>query len=175
MEEIIRQEYADFLTEDEIQLVLSFHELTKDDAAAISLCSDLKRNFYGKTFGKTDVSAVNDINNKIAVYVCLSLVGEDEDYFESLSTAYQDEMIALYEDEIDENALKVKLFKLLDIEPQEVVKKPVIHQTVVKKEISSEKPVKKIQAEKKEPKRSLLGRLKFYQAQLAQKAKEGKE
>ena len=159
MEKLTRREYEDFLSEDEIQLAITFYEYTGNTNKTIIICDNLKIAFYGKTFGCIDTAAVNEINEEIAKSVCLKLIGRDEKYFDSLPIDLQDDVIELYEKVLDEEELRDKLLELLKIKPCTV--------RLNNNEKKGIKPKEEIKSQKKP---SLLARLREYQRAINRKS-----
>lgn len=149
MEELIRREYGSFLSEDEIQLALTFYRYTKNQIKTVVICDDMKRAFYGKTFGSRDSTALIHINEEIAKTVCIKLTGRSEQYFLELPDDIQDEAIEIYESENDENVMSDRLCRLFDIKPVITKKNPPVFNVPE----NDEKPEKM----------SLLAKLKMYQ------------
>lgn len=159
-EEILKREYADYLTANELELAISFYNITQNKEKTFVICDDMKKAFYGKTFNETSVKAINAINEEIAKCVILKLIGRSEEYFEKLPVDIQDTMFELYEKYLDEEQLQTELCSLLEI------KKPALP----KQEQPSHQNANTSESTEK---KSLLAKLKYYQDKLNDKKIRG--
>ena len=149
MEELIKREYSKILTEDEIKLALLLYKYTQNKESTIKVCSDLKSNYYGKTFGFTNTAAIKEVNDEIAKAVCLKLIIRDEDYYNNLPIIVQNKLIELYESIFDEGELKKSLLRYLKL-------------NTAGKSYQYDDPA----SNKKQEKRSVLAQLREYQAMM---------
>ena len=158
MEKMIKDNFGNYLIECEIQLALKLYEFTQNKESTLKVCGELKKSFYGKTFGILEDAALKSVNDEIAKAVCLKLINRDEDYFNNLPIYVQDKLIELYESVFEEDELKEKLMEYLNI-------------NTVGKIYQYDRPaIKKEQGEKK---KSVLAQLRAYQAEMNQKRKRG--
>lgn len=158
MEELLKREYGDFLTEDEIKGAMIFYRLTKDQIKTVIICDEMKKAFYGKTFGRKDETALNRINELFAVSCCLRLIGKKEKYFLDQPTDVQDEMLKAYDAGKADEDIREKLCVILNIDP-----------ATIPKEYKEVQFPKKETDNKTEEKESLLVQLKRFQAEINRK------
>lgn len=124
LSEIIKKYIKDgFMIETEANMICEFYRLTHNKTQAIIFCEDMKRNYYGRTFGKLDSLAYDAINEEIAIYSCMSLIGEKRSYFDTLSDDYQNSVITLYETSPNEETLRERICGLLNIDINSALKK----------------------------------------------------
>ena len=124
LSDIIKKYIKDgFMIETEANMIREFYQLTHNKTQAIIFCEDMKRNYYGRTFGKLDSLAYDAINEEIAIYSCMSLIGEKRSYFDTLSDDYQQSILSLYADVPNEETLRERICGLLNIDINSALKK----------------------------------------------------
>lgn len=164
MEELLKREYGDFLSDDEIRMAMTFYRFTKNQIKTAIICDEMKKAFYAKNFGRSDDAAMKRMNDEIAIFSCLRLIGKPEKFFLDQPLDVQDEIINIYDAGKADEDMREKLCKLLRLAPDDIPKE--------NKEIVFSKPDNEEKTEKKE---SLLVQLKRFQAEVNRKYREKKK